>query len=161
MTVPHTCARTNPSAPLTIERSKHAQHKEECASSTWPRPERLHQNCLSRQGEQAEAFERAERIFACEDAPKHGDRFQGWCCSYCGYAHLCELAKKDTAVGDESVPTTSNQEVIDTVELLSESRDMEKAAKELSVESKAVLDKLIKQQGIRSVRCDNLILVLN
>ena len=105
--------------------------------------------------------ERAERIFACEEAPEQGDRFQGWCCSYCGYSHLCELAKKDTAVGDESVPATDNQEVIDAVELLSESRDMEKAAKELSDEAKAVLDKLIRQQGIRSVRCGNLILVLN
>ena len=104
---------------------------------------------------------RAERIFACEEAPEQGDRFQGWYCSYCGYSHLCELANKDTAVGDESVPATDNQEVIDAVELLSESRDMEKAAKELSDEAKAVLDKLIRQQGIRSVRCGNLILVLN
>ena len=47
------------------------------------------------------------------------------------------------------------------MELLSESRDMEKAAKELSDEAKTVLDKLIRQQGIRSVRCGNLILVLN
>ena len=105
--------------------------------------------------------ERAERIFACDDAPEQGDRFQGWCCSYCGYSHLCELANKDTAVGSESVPATDNQEVIDAVELLSESRDMEKAAKELSDEAKAVLDKLIRQQGIRSVRCGKLILVLN
>ena len=105
--------------------------------------------------------ERAEKIFACEEAPEQGDRFQSWCCSYCGYSHLCELANKDTAVGDESVPATDNQEVIDAVELLSESRDMEKAAKELSDEAKVVLDKLIRQQGIRSVRCGNLILVLN
>ena len=105
--------------------------------------------------------ERAERIFACEEAPEQGDRFQSWCCSYCGYAHLCELANKDTSVGDESIPATDNQEVIDAVELLSESRDMEKAAKELSDEAKAVLDKLIRQQGIKSVRCGNLILVLN
>ena len=105
--------------------------------------------------------ERAERIFACEEAPEQGSRFQGWCCDYCGYAHLCELAKKDTTVGDESIPATNNQEVIDAVELLSESRDMEKAAKELSDEAKVVLDKLIRQQGIRSVRCGNLILILN
>ena len=105
--------------------------------------------------------ERAERIFACDDAPEQGSRFQNWCCDYCGYSHLCELAKKDTTVGDESVPATDNQEVIDAVELLSESRDMEKAAKELSDEAKAVLDKLIRQQGIKSVRAGNLILVLN
>ena len=105
--------------------------------------------------------ERAERIFACEEAPEQGDRFQGWCCSYCGYAHLCELCKKDTTVGDESVPATDNQEVIDAVELLSESRDMEKAAKELSDEAKAVLDREVRKRGIQSVRCGNLILVLN
>ena len=105
--------------------------------------------------------ERAERIFTCDDAPEQGSRFQNWCCGYCGYAHLCELAKKDMTVGSESVPATDNQEVINAVELLSESRDMEKAAKELSDEAKAVLDKLIRQQGIRSVRCGNLILILN
>ena len=106
--------------------------------------------------------ERAERIFALDEAPEQGDRFQSWCCGgYCGYSHLCELCKKDTAVGNESVPATDNQEVIDAVELLSESRDMEKAAKELSDEAKAVLDKLIRQQGIKSVRAGNLVLILN
>ncbi len=105
--------------------------------------------------------ERAERIFACVEAPEQGSRFQGWCCSYCGYSHLCELAKKDTTVGDESIPATNNQEVIDAVELLSESRELERTGKELADEAKTVLDKLIRQQGIRSVRCGNLILVLN
>ena len=73
----------------------------------------------------------------------------------------CELAKKDTAVGDESVPATDNQEVIDAVELLSESRELKRTGKELADEAKTVLDKLIRQQGIRSVRCGNLILILN
>jgi len=105
--------------------------------------------------------ERAERIFALNEAPEQGDRFQSWCCGYCGYAHLCELCKKDTTVGDESVPTTDNQEVIDAVELLSESRDMEKAAKELSDEAKTVLDREVRKQGIKSVRAGNLVLILN
>ncbi len=105
--------------------------------------------------------ERAERIFALNETPEQGDRFQTWCCGYCGYSHLCELCKKDTAVGDESVPTTDNQEVIDAVELLSESRDMEKAAKELSDEAKAVLDREVHQQGIKSLRAGNLVLILN
>ena len=105
--------------------------------------------------------ERAERIFALDEAPTQGDRFQGWCCGYCGYSHLCELCKKDTAVGDESVPATDNQEVIDAVELLSESRGMEKVAKELSDEAKTVLDREIRKRGIQSVRCGNLILILN
>lgn len=105
--------------------------------------------------------ERAERIFACDEAPEQGKRFADWCCGYCGYAHLCELCKKDTAVGDESVPETGNQEVIDAVELLSESRDMEKAAKELSDEAKALLDREVRKQGIKSVRAGNLVLVLS
>lgn len=105
--------------------------------------------------------ERAERIFACVEAPEQGDRFQGWCCSYCGYSHLCELARKDTVVGDESVPATDNQEVIDAVELLSESRELERTGKELADEAKAVLDREVRKQGIKSVRAGNLILVLN
>ena len=105
--------------------------------------------------------ERAERIFACDEAPEQGERFADWGCGYCGYAHLCELCKRDTAVGDESVPATDNQEVIDAVELLSESRDMEKAAQELSDEAKAVLDREVRKQGIKSVRAGNLVLILN
>ena len=105
--------------------------------------------------------EHAEMIFALDEAPEQGDRFQSWCCSFCGFSHLCELCKKDTAVGDESIPATDNQEVIDAVELLSESRDMEKAAKELSDEAKAVLDREVRKQGIKSLRAGNLVLVLN
>ena len=105
--------------------------------------------------------ERAERIFACSDAPEQGSRFQAWCCQYCGYSHFCELVHKDTSVGSEEVPATDNQEVLDAVVLLSESRDMEKAAKELSDEAKVVLDREIRKKGIQSVRCGNLILVLN
>ena len=108
-----------------------------------------------------ELQKRAERIFACDDAPEQGDRFQDWCCSYCGYSHLCELARKDTVVGDESVPATDNQEVIDAVELLSESRELERTGKELADEAKAVLDREVRKQGIKSVRAGNLILVLN
>ncbi len=104
---------------------------------------------------------RAERIFSFSDAPEQGELFENWCCQYCGYSHLCELAKKDTAVGTEDVPTTDKQEVIDAVELLSESRDMEKAAKELSDEAKVVIDREIRQQGIKSVRVGHLVLVLN
>ena len=84
--------------------------------------------------------ERAERIFACEEAPEQGDRFQGWCCSYCGYSHLCELAKKDIAVGEESVPATNNQDVIDAVELLRWSFSVR--AESLNVLEKSLLMRL-------------------
>ena len=105
--------------------------------------------------------QRAENIFASDDAPDKGKRFQDWCCSYCGFNSICELCKKDTSVGDDDIPATDNQNVINAVELLSESREMEKAAKELSDEAKIVLDKEIRQQGIKSVRVHNLILILN
>jgi len=105
--------------------------------------------------------QRAENIFASDDAPDKGERFQDWCCSYCGFNPICELSKKDTSVGDDDIPATDNQNVINAVELLSESREMEKAAKELSDEAKIVLDKEIRQQGIKSVRVHNLVLILN
>ena len=114
------------------------------------------------QQERYEALkERAERIFACDEAPEHGSRFQSWCCGYCGYSHLCELAHKDTSVGSEDVAATENQEVIDAVELLSESRELERTGKELADEAKVVLDREVRKKGIQSVRCGNLILVLN
>ena len=105
--------------------------------------------------------QRAENIFATQDAPDKGERFQDWCCSYCGFNPICELFKKDTTVGNDDILATDNENVINAVELLSESREMEKAAKELSDEAKVVLDKEIRQQGIKSVRVNNLVLVLN
>ena len=113
-------------------------------------------------GERFDALkERAEKIFDADDAPDKGERFQEWCCSYCGFNPICELCKKDTSVGNENIPATDNENVINAVELLSESREMEKAAKELSDEAKVILDKEIRQQGIKSVRVNNLVLVLN
>lgn len=108
-------------------------------------------------------LERAKFIFNCNDAPEQGNIFQDWCCSYCGYSHLCELckSKKDSSVGDKNVPVTDNQEVIDAIELLKESRELEKAGKELADDAKAVLEREVRQQGIKSVRHGSLILILN
>ena len=50
---------------------------------------------------------------------------------------------------------------MDAVELLSESRELERTGKELADEAKAVLDREVRKQGIKSVRAGNLILVLN
>ena len=108
-------------------------------------------------------LERAEFIFNCNDAPEQGSIFQDWCCDYCGYSYLCELckSKKDSSVGDENIPVTENQEVIDAIELLKESRELEKAGKELADDAKAVLEREVRQQGIKSVRYGSLILILN
>jgi len=121
-----------------------------------------HINFFDFEPERFEALkQRAEIIFASDDAPDKGERFQDWCCSYCGFNPICEVCKKDTSVGDDNIPATDNQNVINAVELLSESREMEKAAKELSDEAKIVLDREIRQQGIKSVRVHNLVLILN
>ena len=108
-------------------------------------------------------IERAKYIFSCQEAPAQGSRFEEWKCSYCGYASLCELckSKKDSSVGDENIPVTENQEVIDAIELLKESRELEKAGKELADDAKAVLEREVRQQGIKSVRYGSLILILN
>lgn len=106
-------------------------------------------------------LKRAEYIFNCKEAPSTGEHFEEWTCSYCGYSHLCELCKKDSSVGFDEVPVTDNQEVIDAMELLKESRELEKVGKELSDDAKAVLEREVRQQGIKSVRYGSLILILN
>ena len=105
--------------------------------------------------------QRAEFIFSCNEAPEKGDRFEDWCCDYCGFNHLCELAKKDTAVGNEVVPTSDNQDISNAIELLKEARELSKTGKELEDEAKKVLDVEVRQQNIKSIRTGNIILVLN
>lgn len=105
--------------------------------------------------------ERAEFIFSCNEAPEQGDRFQNWCCDYCGYSHLCEHSKRDTTVGDIDIPSTDNQNISNAIELLKEARELAKVGKELEDEAKTVLDKEVRQQNIKSVRTGNIILVLN
>ena len=104
---------------------------------------------------------RAEFIFSCNEAPEQGDRFEEWCCDYCGFNHCCELAKKDTAVGDENIPATDNQNISNAIELLKEARELSKTGKELEDEAKKVLDVEVRQQNIKSVRTGNIVLVLN
>ncbi|MBR0097504.1 MAG: hypothetical protein IJP88_10000 [Synergistaceae bacterium] len=108
-----------------------------------------------------ELQKRAEYLFACNDAPDKGDKFQDWCCGYCGFNHICEFAKKDTAVGDVNIPTTNNQNIFDAIELLKEARELSKAGKELEDEAKKVLDVEVRQQNIKSVRAGDIVLVLN
>lgn len=106
-------------------------------------------------------IERAEFIFNCNEAPEQGSNFQEWCCGYCGYSPICELCKKDSSVGDVNIPVTENQEIIDAIELLKESRELEKAGKELANDAKAILEREVRQQGIKSIRSGSLILILN
>ena len=108
-----------------------------------------------------ELQKRAEYLFACDDAPDKGIKFQDWCCDYCGFKHICTLAKKDTAVGDASIPATDNQNITDAIELLKEARELSKAGKELEDEAKKVLDVEVRQQNIKSVRAGDIVLVLN
>ena len=104
---------------------------------------------------------RAEFILSCNEAPDKGDRFQDWCCGYCGFNHLCELCKKDTSVGDEDIPMTDNEDISNAIELLKEARELSKTGKELEDEAKLVLDKKVRQQNIKSVRVGNIVLVIN
>ena len=50
--------------------------------------------------------------------------------------------------------------MIDALELLKESREMESAAKDLETEAKKVLDENVRQRGIKSIKAGQLILTL-
>ena len=105
---------------------------------------------------------RAESVFAGAEAPDAGARLTGWACNYCSYRHICDTqtAKVDTSVGEGAAVTTDSN-VINALELLRESRDMEKAAKDLGDQAKKILDEKVRQQGIKIVRGGNLVLTLS
>ena len=106
--------------------------------------------------------ERTERVFASTEAPEPGERMEDWCCGYCGYAGICELARarrKDTDVGGDTMQT-NDPAIVDAMELLKESRELSRAGEELEDEAKTVLDAQVRQQGIKSVRGGSLLLTL-
>jgi hypothetical protein len=109
-----------------------------------------------------EIRERAERVFSLTEAPEPGARFESWSCGYCAYRNICDIrpAKDTTPVGN-GVAATTDDDVINAMEMLREARDLEKSAKDLSDQAKEVIDKKVKKQGIKSVRGGSLILTLN
>ena len=46
----------------------------------------------------AEIRDRAERIFALEEAPAPGRRMESWVCPYCSYRHICDISGSKTPV---------------------------------------------------------------
>lgn len=111
----------------------------------------------------AQIRERAEKIFATPEAPCEGCPSEKWCCGYCEYAALCELhskGEKDTTVGDD-IAVTSDNDVINAMELLKEARELSKTGKELEDEAKVVLDEKIRQRGIKAIKAGGLVLKLS
>ncbi|MBQ6909523.1 MAG: Dna2/Cas4 domain-containing protein [Synergistaceae bacterium] len=108
-------------------------------------------------------IERAERIFSLDNPPAQGDRIETWACSYCEYAHCCEIYKrsqaKDTAVGEGEVKT-DNPKLVRCIEVLKEARDYIKCGKELEDDAKLVLDEEVRAKGLKSVNIGTLILTL-
>ncbi len=107
-------------------------------------------------------IQRTERIFAATEPPEPGERMEGWCCDYCGYSGVCELARarqKDTEVGEDTMKT-NDPDIVNAMELLKESRELSKAGEELEGEAKAVLDERVRQQGIKRVKGGSLLLTL-
>ena len=108
-----------------------------------------------------EIKKRTENIFALNAPPEPGERMQDWCCSYCGYSHICELAqkKKDTHV-DDKIDTTDNPEIINAISQLNEAREIKKQADEQEKEAKSFLDEHVRQKGFKSLRGGDFILNL-
>ena len=55
---------------------------------------------------------------------------------------------------------TNDPNIVNAMELLKEARELSKTGEDLENEAKAVLDKEVRQQGIKSVRGGSLILTL-
>ena len=102
---------------------------------------------------------RSAEIFNITEAPSENCPSEKWCCGYCEYSKLCELntEAKDTAVGEDAA-VTSDEDVINAMELLKEARELTKAGEELEGEAKIVLDEKIRKRGIKTVKAGDLIL---
>ena len=107
---------------------------------------------------------RATMIFTSNKAPEENCPTESWCCKYCEYSHLCDIFKaaqeNDTSVGDD-IAITSDETVINAVDLLKEARELSKAGKDLEEEAKSVLDEKIRQRGIKTIKAGELILNLS
>lgn len=109
----------------------------------------------------SEIIKRTENIFEAQQPPEPGERMQDWCCSYCGYSHLCGIAqkKKDTSIG-EKVIVTDDEEVISAIEQLNFARNMKSEYEELETEAKDFLNEHVRKKGIKAIKGGNLILTL-
>lgn len=109
-----------------------------------------------------EIKKRATEVFTANEAPCENCPSEKWCCGYCEYSHFCELyakTAKDTEVGDD-IAITSDEDIINAMDLLKEARELSKAGKELEDEAKIVLDEKVRQRGIKSIKAGGLILKL-
>ena len=108
-----------------------------------------------------EIIKRTEKVFSSPLPPDPGNRMQDWCCSYCGYSHLCGIAqkKKDTAIG-EKIEITDDEEIISAIEQLNFARGMKSDYQELENEAKAFLNEHVRKKGIKAIKGGNLILTL-
>ena len=107
-------------------------------------------------------IERTERVFAAREPPEPGGRMEDWCCSYCGYAEICDIAKaksKPAKVG-EGVLETDDPDLITALEQLKEGRELSRTGKALEETAKAVLDEKVKGGGFKAVQGGRLILTL-
>lgn len=108
-----------------------------------------------------EIIKRTEKVFSYSLPPDPDKRMQDWCCSYCGYSHLCGIAqkKKDTSIG-EKVIVTDDEEVISAIEQLNFARNMKSEYEELETEAKDFLNEHVRKKGIKAIKGGNLILTL-
>ena len=108
-----------------------------------------------------EIIKRTERVFSSPLPPDPGQKMQNWCCSYCGYSHLCGIAqkKKDTAIG-EKIEITDDEEIISAIEKLNFARSMKSDYQEIEDEMKTFLDEHVRKKGIKAIKGGNLILTL-
>lgn len=102
----------------------------------------------------------AEYIFSLPEPPSTNCPAETWCCSYCDFHHLCQLHKtlEVHVIGMNDTTITHDEDVIDAMKSLQQARELSQQARELEGKAKTVIDEKVKQQGLRSVQAENLIL---
>ena len=102
-----------------------------------------------------EICERSERIMAYKSAPEENSPREDWCCRYCEFSRLCEIApsfiRKDAPV-NESAVVTDDAEIINAMELLQEAREISHTGADMEAEAKSILDEKVRKQGITLIQ---------
>ena len=102
----------------------------------------------------------AEFIFSLNEPPSAHCPAESWCCGYCDFHHLCQLHKSPEVkiFGGNNTTVTYDKEVINAMKSLQQARELSQQARELEDNAKSVIDEKVRQQGLRSVQGENLIL---
>ena len=103
---------------------------------------------------------KAQAIFAMSEPPEECSPMESWCCSYCEFAHMCELKGKNKPAPKPTIDTslplsmveTGNDAIVHALKDLVFARELAGQAKTMEADAKQVLIAEAKAKGIDTLK---------